>query len=370
MGRRLAGEDELHVCCAEPGICWRRQPECRGWRANSKPAGHVLLAMSVGGQIVKWLRWPAFGIVTAWLLLCLVIGIVATESALHPGRRGVTGADRERAFGLAAANNARMSEVSIPAADGVVLRAWSIVPDSANGDAVMLLHGQADNRAGMLGPAALLLRHGYAVLLPDARAHGESGGLIATYGVLEAEDLRRWFVWLQQSEQPRCIDGVGDSMGAAELLRSLDAEHGYCAVIAESVFSNFREVAYIRLGEWFGTSPWLGRTLLRPAVDIGFVYARLRYGIDFAQASPIRAVATSDTPILLIHGLADSNIPSRQSEKIKLRHPSAELWEPPDADHCGASSTDPAGYESHVLGFLAAHDVPHNLAKSESSLMR
>jgi uncharacterized protein len=336
---------------------------------NPKPAGRVVLAMSFGARIVKWLRWPALGIVTTWLLLCVVIGVVAMEGALHPGRRAVSGADRERASGVAAADNAQISEVSMTAADGAVLRAWSIVPVMANGDAVMLLHGQADNRVGMLGPAGLLLRHGYAVLLPDARAHGESGGAIATYGVLEAEDLRRWFVWLQQSTHPHCIDGIGDSMGAAELLRSLDAEPGYCAVIAESVFSSFREVAYVRLGQWFGTGPWLGRTVLRPAVDISFFYARLRYGVDFAQASPVRAVTASSTPVLLIHGLADSNIPSRQSERIKLRHPSAELWEPANADHCGASSTDPAGYEAHVLSFFAAHDLP-NLARSESSRMR
>jgi len=326
--------------------------------------------MNIGGRILKWFRWPALGIVTAWLLVSALIGIVAMEGALHPGRRAVTGADRERASRLATANNARFSEVSISAADGAVLRAWSIVPDSANGDAVMLLHGQGDNRAGMLGPAALLLQLGYAVLLPDARAHGESGGLVATYGVVEAEDLRRWFEWLQRSAHPRCIDAIGDSMGAAELLRSLDAEHGYCAVVAESAFSSFREVAYLRLGQWFGTGPWLGRTVLRPAVDIGFVYARLRYGVDFAKASPIRAISVSSTPVLLIHGLADSNIPPRHSEQIKLRHPSAELWEPPNADHCGASSTDPAGYESHVLGFFAAHDALRNLARSRDLLMR
>lgn len=66
-------------------------------------------------------------------------------------------------------------------------------PPIGNGDGVILLHGQAANRANMLGNADLLLRHGYAVLLPDARAHGESGGPIATYGVVEASDVRRWY---------------------------------------------------------------------------------------------------------------------------------------------------------------------------------
>jgi hypothetical protein len=290
------------------------------------------------------------------LLLCIPTGIIATEAALHPGRNPLTAANRERAVELAAENHTELADVSITAADGATLRAWSIVPAARNGDTVILLHGQADNRAGMLGPAQLLLRHGYSVLLPDARAHGESGGAIATYGVLEADDIHRWFTWLQNADHPHCIDGLGDSMGAAELLRSLDAERGYCAIVAESVFSSFREVAYDRIGQWFDTGPWLGRTVLHPAIDFGFLYARLKYGINFAQASPLRAVAATATPVLLIHGLADTNIPPRHSVQIKRANPAVSLWEPPHADHCGASSADPAGYESHVLAWFTTHD--------------
>jgi hypothetical protein len=302
--------------------------------------------------------WLAASVASIYLLLCILAGIVATEAALHPGRNPLTAATRERAVELAAENHAQLTEVSITAADGATLRAWSIVPLSRNGDAVLLLHGQADNRAGMLGPASLLLRPGYSVLLPDARAHGESGGAIATYGVLEADDIRRWFTWLQNADHPRCIDGLGNSMGAAELLRSLDVERGYCAVVAESAFSSFREVAYDRIGQWFGSGPWLGRTVLHPAIDFGFLYARLKYGINFAQASPLHAVAATSTPVLLIHGLADTNIPPRHSQQIKRANPAVALWEPPAADHCGASSADPAGYESRVLTWFTAHD-PH-----------
>ena len=115
-------------------------------------------------------------------------------------------------------NHAELTEASIAANDGVTLRGWSIRPRRGNGDAVILLHGHTDNRAGMLGNADLLLRHGYAVLLPDARGHGASGGDLATYGVKEADDIRRWFDWIEQAEAPRCIDGLGESMGAALLL--------------------------------------------------------------------------------------------------------------------------------------------------------
>lgn len=292
----------------------------------------------------------------AWLVLCGFAGIFAAEAALHPQRSPVTAPELESARRIAAVNRAQFSEVSVEAADHAVLRAWSIVPAAGNGDAVLLLHGQADNRAGMLGPAAMLLRHGYSVLLPDARGHGASGGDLATYGVLERDDIRRWFDWLAQTQHPRCIDGVGDSMGAAELLQSLIVEHGFCAVAAESSFSSFREVAYDRMGQQFHTGPWLGRTLLRPAVDLGLVYARLKYNINLAHASPLNAIAGTTTPVLLIHGLADDNIPPRHSEQMKLSNVSAQLWESARAGHCGASGADPAGYETRVITWFAEHD--------------
>ena len=293
-----------------------------------------------------------------WMLVCVLIGVVATEGTLHPARNPVSTASRQRAIELAAANDAQFGDVSVIAADGAQLRAWFIKPPGSGTDAVILLHGQADNRAGMLGPAGLLLHHGYSVLMPDARAHGDSAGPIATYGVLEADDVHRWFDWMLNTNQPHCIYGIGDSMGAAQLLRSIAEERGFCAVAAESAFASFREVAYDRFGQWFGTGPWLGRTLLHPAIDFGFVYARFRYGINFAQASPIRAVAATSTPVLLIHGLADTNIPPRHSEQIKRANPSVVLWEPPHAEHCGASSADPGGYEAHILAWFTAYDHP------------
>jgi uncharacterized protein len=293
-----------------------------------------------------------------WLLVCTAIGVVAIEGALHPARRPLSAEDEQQAARIAAENRAVLANVEVTAKDGAVLRAWSLVPMVGNHDTVILLHGQGDNRAGMLGPAGMLLRHGYAVLLPDARAHGMSGGHIGTYGVLEADDIRRWFEWLQQSQSPHCVDGLGDSMGGAELLRSLGAERGFCAVVAESAFASFREAAYDRLGQQFSTGPWLGRTLLRPALVVGVVYVRLRYGVDFSDADPAATVASSRVPVLLIHGLADANLPPRHSEMIKAGNPAIFLWEPVAANHCGASSAEPAEYERRVAGWFASH-TPH-----------
>jgi fermentation-respiration switch protein FrsA (DUF1100 family) len=290
------------------------------------------------------------------LLLCAAIGIFAVEGALHPARLPISESDQIRAQTIARRSHAALTDVEIIAEDHEVLRGWKMNPLTGNGNAVILLHGQGDNRAGMLGTAEMLLRHGYAVLLPDARAHGLSGGLIATYGVKETDDIRRWYAWLDQTESPHCIDGLGDSMGAAQILQSVAVEARFCAVSAESPFATFQEAAYDRIGQEFGTGPWLGRTFLGPAIRIGLLYARLRYDVDLSRASPAKAVVASKVPILLIHGLADRNLPHRHSEMIERADPAAELWEPVGAEHCGASKAAPEEYERRILGWFDSHD--------------
>ncbi|MGD0939814.1 MAG: alpha/beta fold hydrolase [Terracidiphilus sp.] len=306
----------------------------------------------------SFLHW-ALALVAAWILFCSAVGIVATEWALHPGRRLLGPKLEAQAEAIAERNHARLIEVSIVASDGVTLRAWSIPPLHGNGDVVILLHGQTDNRAGMLGNAELLLDHGYSVLLPDARAHGTSGGDLATYGVKEAGDLRLWFDWLQRSMPPRCIYGLGESMGAAQLLQSLRTTPGFCAVAAESSFASFREASYDRLGEKLHSGAWAGSTLLRPAVEAGFLYARWKYGVDFEQASPENAVAASRVPVLLIHGLKDTNLPPRHSEEIQAhnssRFPAVQLWEPKEAGHCGAAGAEPEEFAHRVIGWFESH---------------
>jgi uncharacterized protein len=287
-----------------------------------------------------------------YLGFCSLAATFLAEGALHPIKRALATADEMRAAEITHSQHSSLTDVAIAGEDGALLKAWDIQPSHKNGNAVILLHGVGDNRLGMLGFADLLLSHGYSVLLPDARAQGISGGQLATYGLLESEDIHRWFAWLQQREHPACIFGFGESMGAAQLLQSLQSEPHFCAVVAESSFSNFREIAYDRVGHAFHTGPWLGKTLLRPVIETAFGYVRWKCKMNFEQISPERVVAHTRVPVLLIHGQADSNIPVRHSRQIAADNPYLTLWEVPHADHCGASSTEPQEFEQRLLSWF------------------
>src|SRR5579862_8188485 len=77
---------------------------------------------------------------------------------------------------------------SVRASDEIELRGWKVHARTPSTNWVLLFHGVSDNRTGVLGHAEFLLRHGCNVVMMDARAHGESGGTMATYGWKERFD--------------------------------------------------------------------------------------------------------------------------------------------------------------------------------------
>jgi uncharacterized protein len=163
----------------------------------------------------------------------------------------------------------------------------------------------------------------------------------------------RWFDWLVMQQHSKCVFGMGESMGAAILLQAVEKERRFCAVVAESSFATFREIAYVRVGQVFQTGTCLGRVALRPAVELAFLYGRLTRGVNFADSSPERSVVGSHVPILLIHGLADDSIPPQQSAPIRAHNPAEiVLWEVPNAGHCGAVNAAGQDFRTRVLGWL------------------
>lgn len=85
----------------------------------------------------------------AYLTLTSAAGVYLADGIVHPGRASLTEAERQAAARLAAARDANLEDVEVVASDGTHLRAWLFSPAAANGHSVLVLHGQASNRAGM-----------------------------------------------------------------------------------------------------------------------------------------------------------------------------------------------------------------------------
>ena len=286
--------------------------------------------------------------------LCLAAGVVLCENAMHVPKR----ATPETTF-----VGAERTDVQISASDGAVLRGWFFTPAASNGNAVMVLHGISDSRGGVMGLARLFVENHYAVLAADNRGHGESSGGLVTYGLRERDDVRRWVDWLEASEHPRNVYGMGESLGAAVLIESLERETRFSAVVAECPFADFERVAVDRVAQRVPGPAAVRQALAVSMVWSAFLYARMKYGVDFRGASPENAVVGTRTPVLLIHGSADTNVYPAHAEALVKRNPEyITLWMVPGARHTAAFGTAPEEFPRRVLGWFAEHRRSRNRA--------
>lgn len=303
----------------------------------------------------------AVAAVIVYILFSMAAGLFLLEGALHAPRFLLT----SRSDFLSVVDDrlaSSLETVSIDAEDRARLEGWYAQPVGWNHDTVLLVHGVGDNREGVASYAKTFLKAGYAVLLPDSRGQGSSGGELVTYGLLESDDMRRWAAWATAREQrdihdaSGCIDLFGESMGAAIVLQATAAIPNACTVVAEAPFANFREIGYDRIAQRLGTSTGFARTVGWLTSQIAFAYGRARYHFDFNQCSPEHALAQSRVPALLIGDLADSNIPPRHVRMVfEVTRSRSELWLVPGAEHTDAVRVAPAEFHQRVLAWFSAH---------------
>ncbi len=291
-------------------------------------------------------------------VLAGVAGWLVAPAYLHPIRRALTSdlmREADAAFGHV---HATKEEFDVTAPDGVTLRGWKVRPAAPNGSWVVLFHGVADNRAGVIGQAELLLRAGYGVVTMDARAHGESGGAMATYGWLERYDTRAVVDALETSEHPAHVFALGESMGAGIALQSAAVDPRIERVVAEASFANLTEAGYDYAG--LRRSPLLGKTLFAPFAWMLVLHGQRLAGFPADGVSPEKAVAARAFPVLLICDAQDDALPCRHTQRIyaHARGPKS-LWEVPGAFHTAALGFAPEEFRRRVLGFFAPQEISH-----------
>ena len=293
-------------------------------------------------------------LVALYSMVCLAVGIALAELSLRLHKLPLRATEEHRAR-IREKFHVEIADVVLTVADGAILKAWFIQPLNSNGKSVIILHGVTANRVDSTGFAEIFLNQGYSVLMPDSREHGESGGMIATYGILEKQDVNLWTQWLRQRAKG-CTYLLGESMGAAIGLQATAVSPSLCAVAVESPYSTFREISYERLGRGTHTGTLFWRTVGRRVIEVAIVYTRLRYGIYLPDADPEAAVEHSTVPSLLIAGTADKNIPMHHAEELESVCPThCALWIVPGADHGGASTVAHVEFERRILDWFQTH---------------
>jgi len=308
---------------------------------------------------MRRLAFIAIIVVVALVLLSAASGFIGYSigaGVLHPAN--LNSQRLEEAEQVFERTSLKKSDFIVRAIDGVELRGWKVVPPAANGDWVLLFHGVSDNRTGDLGHAEFLLRRGYSLVMMDSRAHGKSGGDMATYGWKERYDTVAITDALYTTEKVRHLYVHGVSMGAAIALQSAAVEPRIAAVSAEDPFASLREVSYDYAG--LDVSPFLGKTLFRPASIFAMRAVAKTGGFSPDEVSPEKAAAQRPFPVLLICGTNDHRIPCRHAEAIYgAAIGPKELWIVQGAGHASALGQAPAEYENRVVSFFEKYPGDH-----------
>lgn len=202
--------------------------------------------------------------------------------------------------------------VAIVTANDKQLFAWYIPPPGQAGGApgVVVLHGWGGNAELMLPFAQPLHQAGYAVLLLDARNHGQSDADTFSSMPRFAEDLEHGLKWLtgQPEVDPQRLALLGHSVGAAAALLVASRRTDVAAVVSIAAFAHPERMMRRQMAANHIPYRVIGWAVLH--------YIERTIGFRFDAIAPTTTIQHIQCPVLLVHGEDDRSVPLGDAEAI------------------------------------------------------
>ncbi len=195
--------------------------------------------------------------------------------------------------------------VSFETKDGVEIAGWFIPAEKDTDRAVVVGHGYPFDKSDIL-PVAAFLQKEFNLLYIDLRSFGDSEGSITSIGKAETQDIQTAVDWLRDVKQMEQVGVFGYSMSASAALMA--DKKRVDAIVADSPYYSLRRVIE-DLYRWVGP-------FKKPFVWMTALYTKLFLGFWPAEASPAEAVNGARTPILIIQGTADTQIPPGHTDDL------------------------------------------------------
>ena len=285
-------------------------------------------------------------------LAVVVLMIVAYAGVSYFIASGVTGAEREELEDHPKDYGLEYEDVEFLSRKGdVTLEGWYL-PSPCCGPSLIFVHGISGNRSSREATemAAHLVEMCFNVLLFDLRAHGSSGGDRITGGIDEAEDVLGAYDYMRsRGADPHQVGLLGRSMGAGAATLAAAAEPGIRALVLDGTYAEVHELIAFEIGRKTPVPEWVAPVFI-PGASL---LANTLYGIDLSRLAPERAVRSIDVPILVIHGEADTRIPTEHGVRVhEAAHPGSEIWIAPGADHVDAFNSYPGEYVDRVASYF------------------
>ncbi|WP_066318849.1 alpha/beta hydrolase [Bacillus sp. FJAT-29814] len=213
---------------------------------------------------------------------------------------------------------------------------------------VIVAHGYTMDGLGMTRWVRNFYEQGYNVLAPDARGHGESEGDYIGMGWHDRKDILVWIDQIVEKDPAADIVLFGISMGGATVMMASGEElpENVKVIVEDCGYSSVMDVFTYQLDDLFGLPPF-------PVMNAANTVTKIRAGYDLNEASAVKQVAKSKTPMLFIHGESDSFVPFEELDEVfKAAKVEKERLTIPGAGHGEAEKVDPKKYWGTIWSFV------------------
>ncbi len=207
------------------------------------------------------------------------------------------------------AERPELDTITVPvgsAGEQVQLLHWPAVPGQGSAVRVLYLHGTFRHAFQNLAKAVPMQRAGLDVYLLDYRGWGASSALVPDEASIHEDAWTAWQALQTGFPDARWVI-YGHSMGSAVAVRlaeRLTGQGAYCALVLESAFTSFADVAGAAVGR-------LGRGLTALGNE------RMDSAVRIARVDP---------PLWFFHGSGDATVPISLGRALFELAPSPKRW--------------------------------------------
>ena len=305
-------------------------------------AGAVLVALAIAipwrhrgeGPAGPRRRW-------AYRVLAVPLGLLAFLYTIVPMGIALTETHKYREP-VGAPPGADYREVSFEATDGVAISAW--YRPTQNGATIIVVHGCGGDRTGAVAHAKLLVRHGYGVILHDARGRGRSQGVQNAYGWGWPKDVGGAIRFLKTRGEvdPERIGALGLSTGADVLIQVAGQRTDLKAVVADGTYA----------GSFEDGQRIMGFSAITPFMALEFATVGVTSGTTPGPAIEDMMERIS-SPLLLVAAGPPEKDAGEVYDRAAGDRP-VDVWYLPDVGNTAAIRQAATEYERRVTAFFDA----------------
>ncbi len=267
----------------------------------------------------KKLTYVFLGVVAYLVVVHIVVSLFSLHTLVRPSvfKSSITPSDYSMEY----------EDISFYADDGVKLKGW-FIPSLKDEEVptVVLLHGYLGDKGSVFYSSQHLVEN-FNVLLFDFRYMGDSGGRYSTLGIKETRDLHAALDFLEEEKEADNIFLWGFSMGAAVSVMVAPERDVVKGVVCNSPYADIREMS-----KEIYSFPVLERSLMETTL----FWARLIFGVDFNDDSPLKKAPLVDVPVFLMHAREDPVVPLEHSKVLQEAFSTeVQTYFPEESSHGG-----------------------------------